>query len=85
MFHGYPVKIELWRPRVLHNALVFTRLTMFYVKSRPPGSPPRDTLTNAYETLYRPGGFGWDGPPSADSTCLRSYGLNAAAACNNTN
>lgn len=28
-FHGFPVRIELWRPRTLGGRRVFTRLTIF--------------------------------------------------------
>jgi hypothetical protein len=78
-FHGYGVKIELWRPRTLHGARVFTRMTIFYVRSRPRGQPQHYTFTDIY--VGRPGGFGW-GPPSA-GYCARNRGQKPAVGCNN--
>ncbi|HWX43894.1 MAG TPA: hypothetical protein VNY52_01060 [Solirubrobacteraceae bacterium] len=78
MFHGYAVKIELWRPRTLAGTLVFTRMTIFYTRSRPRAEPPHYTFTDTYEH----GGFGW-GPPSEQSYCTHPYGLPAAAGCKN--
>jgi hypothetical protein len=78
-YHGYRVRIELWRPRALHGALVFTRMTILYVGSHPRGEPRHYTFTDTYMT--NPGGFGW-GPPSA-SYCTRTNGLMPATGCNN--
>ncbi len=76
-FHGYPVKIELWRPQTLAGTLVFTRMTIFYTRNRPRGEPPHYTLTDTYEH----GGFGW-GPPTAED-CTHTYGNTPAADCKN--
>jgi hypothetical protein len=78
-YHAYPVRIELWRPGTLHGALVFTRMTIFYVRSHPRGEPRHYTFTDTY--VGRPGGFGW-GPPSA-SYCIRTDGLAPATGCKN--
>lgn len=77
-FHGYRVRIELWRPRTLHHTLVFTRLTIFYTRSRPRGQPQHYTFTDIY---VHPAGFGW-GPPSA-GYCTQTNGLRPAAGCKN--
>lgn len=78
-YHGYRVRIEAWRSRKLHGALVFTRLTIFYAGSRPPGEPRHYTFTDTY---VRPGGFGW-GPPGASYCTRRKRGSSAAVGCNN--
>lgn len=78
-FHGYAVKIELWRPRTVAGTLVFTRMTIFYEKSRPPGQPHHYTFTDIYEAAGA--GFGW-GPPSAQA-CTGAYGVEPAAGCKN--
>ncbi|HEV7943148.1 MAG TPA: hypothetical protein VGP17_10155 [Solirubrobacteraceae bacterium] len=79
-FHGYPVKIELWRPRTLAGTLVFTRMTIFYRRGRPPGQPHHYTFTDTYEGAGA-GGYGW-GPPSGQA-CTHAYGLKPAADCKN--
>jgi hypothetical protein len=78
-FHGYPVKIELWQPRALGGTMVFTRMTIFYKKGRPPGQPHHYTFTDTYEAAS--GGYGW-GPPSGQA-CTHEYGLKPAADCKN--
>ncbi len=78
-FHGYPVRIEQWRPRELGGALVFTRMTIFYGKSRPPGQPSHYTFTDVYSA---PGGYGW-GPPGVAGYCTDTQGLAPAAGCQN--
>ncbi len=60
-FRGYPVKIELWRPRALAGTLVFTRMTIFYKKSPPRGESRQYTFTDTYISRTG-GGYGW-GPP----------------------
>lgn len=77
--HSYQVRIELWRPRTLHGALVFTRMTTFYTGSHPRSDPQHYTFTDMY--FGRPGGFGF-GPPSA-SYCTQTSGLHSVAGCNN--
>jgi len=78
-FHGYPVRIELWRPQTLAGALVFTRMTIFYKKSRPPGEPGHYTFT---DTHTAEGGYGF-GPPDALGYCTHTHGLKPAAGCQN--
>jgi hypothetical protein len=78
-YHHYQVKIEMWRPRELAHTLVFTRLTIFYEKSRPPGEPSHYTFTDTYMS---PGGYGW-GPPDASGYCVKTHGLKPAAGCQN--
>jgi hypothetical protein len=60
-FHGYAVKIELWRPRTLAGTFVFTRMTVFYKKGSPQGEPRHYTFTDTYSGGSG-GGYGW-GPP----------------------
>jgi hypothetical protein len=76
-FHGYPVKIELWRAQTLAGTLVFTRMTIFYKRGRPPGQPHHYTFTDSYEGA----GYGW-GPPSGQA-CTGAYGLKPSADCKN--
>jgi hypothetical protein len=76
--HSYGVRIELWRPRTLHGALVFTRMTIFYTGSHPRSDPQHYTFTDMY--FGRSGGFGF-GPPSA-SYCTQP-GLGPVAGCEN--
>lgn len=78
-YHRYPVRIEMWRPRHLAHTLVFTRMTIFYEKSRPAGEPRHYTFTDTY---VAPGGYGW-GPPSASDYCVNTHGLKPAAGCQN--
>lgn len=81
-YHGYAVKIEMWRPRTLAGTLVFTRMTIFYEKGRPPGQPRHYTFTDSYESAGAGlGGYGW-GPPSGQA-CTGAYGLKPAAGCKN--
>ncbi|HZU39955.1 MAG TPA: hypothetical protein VE992_02830 [Solirubrobacteraceae bacterium] len=77
-FHGYAVKIELWRPRRLAGTLVFTRMTIFYKHGRPAGEPRHYTFTD----LHTSGGYGW-GPPSAQGYCIHTFGQPPAAGCRN--
>lgn len=66
-FTGYAVKIEMWRPRMLGGSLVFTRMTIVFLKHTPPNTPTHytftDTLTSGPDAYY-----GW-GPPSAALYC----------------
>jgi len=78
-FRGYRARIELWRTRKSHGALVFTRMTIFYLRARPRGNPQHYTFTDIF--VNRPGGFGW-GPPSA-GYCTPARGLKPAVGCNN--
>jgi hypothetical protein len=77
-FHGYRVKIEMWRPRTMHGARVFTRLTIWYVNSRPPGEPRHYTFTD----IYAGGGFSWS-PPAAQGYCVNRHGAPPAQGCAN--
>lgn len=78
-FHGYRVRIEMWRPRTLGGARVFTRLTIWYVRHRPRGEPRHFTFTDTYR---RGSGFGW-GPPTAQGYCDHTNGLKPDPACKN--
>jgi hypothetical protein len=79
-FRGYAVKIELWRPRTLGGTLVFTRMTIFYNTSHPPGNPPHYyTFTDTY-TAGTYSGYGW-GPPSEQGYCVNTYGQKPAPGC----
>jgi len=78
-FHGYPVRIELWRPQTLAGTLVFTRMTIFYKKSRPPGDPRHYTFTDVHTAN---GGYGF-GPPGELDYCTHTHGLKPAAGCQN--
>ncbi|MHB8491629.1 MAG: hypothetical protein ACYDA6_05360 [Solirubrobacteraceae bacterium] len=80
-FHGYPVRIEQWRPRMLGGVLVFTRMTLFYGKSRPPGQPRHYTFTDTY-SVGTGGGYGW-GPPDELDYCTHTHGFKPAAGCSN--
>jgi hypothetical protein len=77
-FRGYPVKIELWHPQVVVDTLVFTRMTIFYTKSRPRGEPRHYTFTDTYTGS----GYGW-GPPDEQGYCVHTYGMRPAAGCKN--
>jgi hypothetical protein len=79
-FSGYPVKIELWRPRTLHGTLVFTRMTIFYERDRPRGEPSHYTFTDTYTGGL--GGYGW-GPPDEQGYCVNTGGQPPAAGCQN--
>jgi hypothetical protein len=80
-FHGYQVTIELWRPRALAGTLVFTRMTIVYKTSRPPGEPRHYTFTDTY--IGGTGhGYSW-GPPTAQGYCVHTYGQPPAAGCQN--
>jgi hypothetical protein len=80
-FHGYPVGIEMWRPRSLGGLLVFTRMTITYKARRPRGEPPHYTFTDT----YRPGasgGYSW-GPPDAEGYCTDTHGVPPQPSCRN--
>jgi hypothetical protein len=79
-YHGYRVRIALWRSRTVRGVLVFTRMTIFYVKGRPRGEPRHYTFTDLYTSS--PPGFGW-GPPSEQGYCTHTLGLKPAAGCRN--
>jgi hypothetical protein len=79
-FHGYRVKIEVWRPRTLAGTLVFTRMTIFYQRGRPRGEPRHYTFTDSYRRDT--GGYSW-GPPTAQSYCVHTHGLAPFAGCKN--
>ncbi len=81
-FSGYPVKIELWRPRTLHGTLVFARMTIFYERNRPRGEPSHYTFTDTY-TGGTLGGYSW-GPPDEQGYCVNTYGQPPAASCKNS-
>jgi hypothetical protein len=81
-FHGYRVRIELWRPRTLGGTLVFTRMTIFYKKRRPRGEPRHYTFTDTYGGGTG-GGYSW-GPPTEQGYCVHTYGLKPDARCKNT-
>lgn len=78
-FHGFRVKIELWRPRTLAGTLVFTRMTIFYENRHPPGEPRHYTFTDTYRAG---GGYSW-GPPDEQAYCVNTYGRPPAAGCRN--
>jgi hypothetical protein len=78
-YRGYPVRIELWRPQTLAGTLVFTRMTIFYEKSRPPGQPHHYTFTDIHTA---DGGYGF-GPPGELDYCTHTHGLKPAAGCQN--
>jgi hypothetical protein len=80
-FTGYSVKIEMWRPRTLHGTLVFTRMTIFYKHSHPPGGQSHYTFTDTY-TGGTLGGYGW-GPPSEEGYCIKTYGQPPEPSCKN--
>jgi hypothetical protein len=77
-YHGYPAKIVAWRPRRLHGVLVFTRLTLFYLRSIPYGKFRHYTFTDEFEH----GGFGFD-PPDAKDYCSHRDGLAPDPGCRN--
>jgi hypothetical protein len=66
-YTGYRVRIDMWRPRVLAGTLVFTRMTIFFLRHTPRGAPHHYTFTDTH-TAGRYGSFGW-GPPGADTYC----------------
>jgi hypothetical protein len=80
-FHGFPIRIELWRPRTLAGTLVFTRMTIWYTASRPPSAPRHYTYT---DTLTAPGprGYSW-WPPSENGYCVNTQGLKPEPECKN--
>jgi hypothetical protein len=80
-YHGYQVKIAMWRPRTRSGMLLFTRLTIYYEHGRPPGEPHHYTFTDVYIGGLG-GGFSW-GPPTEQGYCVHTFGLPAAAGCNN--
>lgn len=80
-YHGFRVKIELWRPRTVAGRLVFTRLTIFYTGRRPSGEPRHYTFTDTYR-----GGTGGGysrSPPDAQGYCVNTHGAPPAAGCRN--
>jgi hypothetical protein len=80
-FTGYPVKIELWRPRTLHGTLVFTRMTIFYERTRPRGQPSHYTFTDTYRSGAL-GGYSW-WPPGEQGYCVNTFGQPPEASCKN--
>jgi len=80
-FHGYQVRLEMWRPRTLSGTLVFTRLTIFYKNSHPPGERKHYTFTDTY-MAGEGGGYGW-GPPGEQGYCVHTYGQPPATGCKN--
>jgi hypothetical protein len=80
-FHGYRVKIELWRPRTVGGRFVFTRLTIFYKLSRPAGEPRHYTFTDIH-VRGAGGGYSW-GPPAEQDYCVNTFGLKPAPGCKN--
>lgn len=78
-FHGYPVKIELWRPRTLAGTLLFTRMTIYYTKGRPRHEPRHYTFTDTRDAA---GGYGW-GPPDEQGYCTHANGVKPVAGCEN--
>ncbi|MGA9875517.1 MAG: hypothetical protein WBQ21_06895 [Solirubrobacteraceae bacterium] len=79
-FHGYPVKIEMWHPQILGGILVFTRMTIFYKRSQPPGEPRHYTFTDTY--AGGAAGYGW-GPPNEQGYCTHTYGVKPVPGCEN--
>jgi hypothetical protein len=77
-FTGYRVSIELWRPQRLHGTLVFTRMTIFYVRSRPPHHPKHYTFTDTFVG----GGYSW-GPPGEEGYCVKTFGQPPEPSCKN--
>jgi hypothetical protein len=77
-YHGYAVRIEMWRPRHVHGQFVFTRLTIFFVHHRPANMPAHYTFTD----VRIAGGLGWM-PPSAQGYCVHTQGQPPAAGCAN--
>lgn len=80
-FHGFPVRIELWRPQTVGGTLVFTRMTIFYTKAPPRGEPRHYTFTDIYRQGGRPG-YSW-APPDDQGYCVNTGGLKPAAGCTN--
>jgi hypothetical protein len=75
-FRGYPVRIELWRPRTLSGTLVYTRMTIFYEKSHPRGEQQHYTFTDTHIGA----GYGW-GPPTEEGYCVHTYGQPPEPSC----
>lgn len=78
-FHAFTVRIEMWRPARIAGTLVFTRMTIFYLRGRPKGEPGHYTFTDIYRAGF---GFGW-GPPDAEGYCTNTHGMTPAAGCGN--
>ena len=78
-FRGYPVRIELWRPRTLSGTLVYTRMTIFYKKHHPPGEQKHYTFTDVHIGGVG-GGYGW-GPPTEQGYCVHTYGQPPEPSC----
>ncbi len=81
-FHGYAVRIELWRSETLAGTLVFTRMTIFYERRRPRGEPRHYTFTDMHVGATSGGGYSW-GPPDALGYCVHTYGQPPAPGCKN--
>ena len=77
-FHRFRVRIEMWRARRLGGTLVFTRMTIFYLRRRPRGEPRHYTFTDTYHA----GGYGW-GPPDAAGYCVNTSGFAPQPTCRN--
>jgi hypothetical protein len=77
-YHGYPVRIEMWRPRKLAGNLMFTRMTIFYEKDHPRGGLRHYTFTDSYAD----GGYGW-GPPGELDYCTHTHGVKPTPGCKN--
>lgn len=69
-YTGYRVKIEMWRPQVLAKTLVFTRMTIFFLRHTPRHSSRHYTFTDTHRA-GRDGGYSW-WPPSAAAYCTYS-------------
>jgi hypothetical protein len=54
-FNLYAADVRLYRPRIEHDRLVFTRMRITYKHTPPPSSPRTWTL----DVIYISGGFNW--------------------------
>lgn len=81
-FHGYAVRIELWRPETLAGTLVFTRMTIFYQRGRPRGEAHHYTFTDMHVGATSGGGYSW-GPPDAFGYCTHTNRQPPAPDCKN--
>jgi hypothetical protein len=52
----YAARVRLYRARQEHGRLVFTRMTIIYTHTPPPGRPRTRTL----DVVYMSGGFNWN-------------------------
>ncbi|MHB1468450.1 MAG: hypothetical protein ACYCSI_03360 [Solirubrobacteraceae bacterium] len=82
-YHGYCVRIELWRPRSVAGQLVFTRMTTFFAKRTAPGDPRHYTFTDLHVGGAKGGGFGWGPPPAASGYYVGTHGAAPAPGCEN--